>query len=321
MIDVSVVIPVYNAEKNIQKCLDSLLRQKTSYSYELIVINDGSKDHSLDVINRYSLNFPRLIKVLDQANSGVVNTRHRGLKEARGKYLMFVDNDDYVDEDYIDVFLNAIIKGRFDCVIGGYRRVNEHKTLFTVCPQENEWSKFMIVAPWARVFDRNFLLKNDIKFLDYKIGEDVYFNLVLYSKTDQIKMIPYVGYNWYFNSESVSNTSQKGLNVEIDIIYLLDKIYDVCRCKNVYYNYFYTRYIIWYLLFSGKKSTQEKFMIEYKRLKAWVNEKGVIFKFPIFSKKLKSEIFQYKIAISIFLFFDKMNLMKLFAYIYVRGGK
>ena len=118
---VSVIIPVYNAEKTVRRCLDSIIQQ-TSSEWEVIAINDGSKDNSEKILREYEEKEHERIRVFTQNNSGVTKTRERGIREAKGQYIMFVDNDDYLEPDYIDVFLSEIEKGDYDVVVGGYRR-------------------------------------------------------------------------------------------------------------------------------------------------------------------------------------------------------
>lgn len=97
---VSVIVPVYNAEKYLKKCMESILKQ-TYENIELILINDGSIDKSLDICNQFSKR-DRRIRVIDKDNSGVSDTRNLGIMLAKGKYLCFVDSDDYIEENYIE---------------------------------------------------------------------------------------------------------------------------------------------------------------------------------------------------------------------------
>ena len=106
---VTIVIPVYNAEKTISKCIDSILNQ-TNENYQVLLIDDGSKDNSLKVIKEYEKNYPKKIKVISKENEGVVATRNLGIDLCKTKYIMFIDNDDYIDKDYVEQFLSAITK-------------------------------------------------------------------------------------------------------------------------------------------------------------------------------------------------------------------
>ena len=224
----------------------------------------------------------------------------------------------FVDDNYFDVLYNSIQSG-YDIVIGGYRRVTIDKIQFQVTPKNSEWSRYIMMAPWAKMYKRDFLLENKIEFLDYGLGEDVYFSLLAYSCTDKIKIIDYIGYNWYFNNESVSNTSQKGFNKELDPVFLLNKIYERIGKKKEEYSYFYVRYGIWYLLFSGRYAESNDFVKEYKNLFSWYKSKEIKIKFPLLSKKTEGETKSVKLAIGLFIIIHKLGLTRVFANIYCKG--
>jgi len=113
--NLSIVIPVYNAEKVINKCLDSLISQKTDYEYQIILVNDGSTDNSLNIIKDYESKYKNVF-VIDQSNGGASIARNRGIRSASGDYIGFVDSDDWVTEDYIEKLLNRAYKTNADIV-------------------------------------------------------------------------------------------------------------------------------------------------------------------------------------------------------------
>lgn len=140
---VTIIIPVYNAGANIEHCIQSILKQ-TSRDFKVLLINDGSTDDSLIRITEYANRYPDIFKVLTHENMGVVETRHRGIKEADTEYIMFMDNDDFIDNDYVEVLLNEIEKTDSDIVITGYRRANFDKVLFTIPAYDDEWTLSLI---------------------------------------------------------------------------------------------------------------------------------------------------------------------------------
>ena len=105
---VSIIMPVYNGEKELKKCLDSILKQEYK-DFELICINDGSKDNSLNIINQYVKKDKRII-IVDKENSGVSDSRNMGLDIASGEYIQFVDCDDYITRDSTKIFVREIEK-------------------------------------------------------------------------------------------------------------------------------------------------------------------------------------------------------------------
>jgi glycosyltransferase involved in cell wall biosynthesis len=323
MSKISIIIPVYNACETIEKCIDSIINQ-TYQDYEIILINDGSKDKSLEILKEYEKKYPTKIVVVDQENMGVSNTRNKGIKLAKSKYIMFVDNDDYLDNDYLNHYIKEIEKYDLDMVSGGYRRITEdNKIIENRYPKNNEWGRFLIITPWAKIYKKDFLIKNDIKFLNYGIGEDVYFYLQILSHTDKIKMIPYIGYNWFYNTKSVSNTSHKGFNKKIDILYLIKEIdkkisYDYLLSKDII-DYYYIRLILWYLLYSGRSATVKDFKKNYNYLISYLEKNIPNYRKIIFRKMPKEEMLKFKLIIKTFVIIQKLHLVNLFSKIYCKG--
>lgn len=121
---VSIIIPIYNVEKYIAKCLDSIAKQNFA-DYELILINDGSTDDSLNICSTYAQKDSRII-VFSQKNQGVSTARNKGLDLARGKYIVFIDGDDWVEAEYLSNLVSAIISGKYDIAICGYSKIFEN---------------------------------------------------------------------------------------------------------------------------------------------------------------------------------------------------
>lgn len=314
---VSIIIPVYNAYESIDKCINSIINQ-TYKNIELILINDGSNDKSIEKLNDYKKKYKN-IKVIDKKNEGVSITRNLGIKKASGKYIMFIDNDDYIDKDYVEKLYNTIVSKNVDCVYSGYRRENSAgKIILKRSVTNSEWYKYVLLAPWAKIYKKDFLIKNNIEFLPYKIGEDVYFTLKMISKKAKIEFLDYTGYVWFYNEKSVSNTIQRGMKKDVDILYLLNKINEFSS-DNKYMNYYYYKYCVWYLLFSGRRTSVSKFCNEHKKYMNWLIENNHYNVLSAFSKELKGELFRHRCCVFIFKILDKFHLIKLFALIYCKG--
>ena len=118
---VSIILPVYNAKNHIARCIESI-RAQTYQNIQIIVLNDGSKDISLPVCEMYRKVDPRILLV-DKDNSGVSDTRNLGLRLAQGKYIQFVDSDDYMDPDYTEHLVCAAEEQDADLVIPPYKLV------------------------------------------------------------------------------------------------------------------------------------------------------------------------------------------------------
>ena len=121
MADISIIVPIYNAEKYLNKCIDSLVNQ-TKKELEFILINDGSTDSSEDIIKSYK---DKRIKYFKNKNQGIGKTRNFGIDKATGKYLMFLDSDDYLDINACEKLYNKAIKEKSDLVVFDFYRVEE----------------------------------------------------------------------------------------------------------------------------------------------------------------------------------------------------
>ena len=117
-ISLSIIVPVYNVEKYLTKCINSIVTQKTSFTYELIIVDDGSTDSSAEILNTYASR-PQ-ITIFRITNSGLSVARNEGLQRARGKYVMFVDSDDYLPEGCVETMLSRAMREGVDIVQGSY---------------------------------------------------------------------------------------------------------------------------------------------------------------------------------------------------------
>lgn len=169
---VSIIIPVYNAEEYLGRLIKSLLKQDFE-DYEVIFVNDGSKDDSLKVLKRESKKDKR-IKVFSQKNQGIARTRNLGISVAKGKYIMFMDNDDWpLTDNYISRYVEEIETGNYDVVMGGYQRIDSNNKTITrrvwhilysgrgATPEEflaknreiKQWllehSRYSTISPWS----------------------------------------------------------------------------------------------------------------------------------------------------------------------------
>lgn len=313
----SIVIPVYNLEKQLPVCVDSIL-QATDDSSEILLVNDGSKDGSKDVAESYQQKYPERVVAITQDNAGPGAARNLGIARAKGRYICFIDGDDVVEPEYIKKLVSAIGETGADIVVSGYKRVVDGKTDFTLIPQDIPWSRYLVMAPWAKIYDLDFIRRNGIQFSDTPIGEDVYFNTVAYSCSDKIAILPYAGYIYICNSESLTNTTSRGLRKEIEFTDLLDRIDRNVRRRDNLLNYQYIKYGVHYMLYSGRMATKARFMEEHGKLFDWYRRHDVPLKFPM-GKETSSEFLRNRIAINGYLALTKMHLIGAFASIWCQG--
>ena len=223
---ISVIVPVYNSAKYLNKCLDSLVSQ-TIKSYEIIIINDGSTDDSLEIIKKY-INIYNNIKLISTQNNGIGIARNIGLKQAKGEYIAFIDNDDEYDKNLIRDNLKLIVDNNADIVkfnkvkriIGKKIYCESVKFDFKdtlIFEKDNIWKNFDVIYKyggtiWNAIYNRDFLIKNDIKFDETQknVIEDHRFNLECYKYLSKIVLNPKEYYYW--NMRIGHSTTGKFIN-------------------------------------------------------------------------------------------------------------
>lgn len=210
---VSVIVPVYNVEDYLGRCLDSLIDQ-TFGDYEIICINDCSPDNSAEVLCTYQSEYPNLIKVYhNEENMGLGKTREKALTLAKGDYILFIDSDDYVKSDYISSYVKAIEENDYDIIIGGYIRDASGKKT-THLPSNSVWSTVTYPMACAKLFKKSFITSNNLEFTQVACGEDIYFSLSAYYCGAQTKVIDYAGYYYYYNHDSITGSMDYKKNQE-----------------------------------------------------------------------------------------------------------
>lgn len=211
---VSVVIPVYNSEKYVEKCICSVMEQTLS-ELEIIIINDGSTDESGRILRELTQKDSRIV-LLEQANQGVAAARNQGVEKATGKYITFVDGDDYLQEDYIELMYNLAEKETLDMVICGLTYVDEGgKELNRVVPGvykclENEEWTFRVSAVCSHLYRRELWKRYDVKFQSGERGEDMPVSLFFAAICPRINTLPEGGY-YYVQHASSAIHNFKGL--------------------------------------------------------------------------------------------------------------
>lgn len=272
---VSVIIPVYNSEKYVGECIESFLHQ-TYHNIELILIDDGSSDHSLEILKQYQKKFPEKITVYTQKNLGVAYTRNKGVSCANGKYIMFADNDDYAERDYVEIMLKLIEEKQADMIVGSCRKVDaKHKVIYEQKLTKDLWSKFRMIAPWARIIRKDFIIEKNIKFGDFKLGEDSFFSVTAYNESDKIYVTQYIGYNWVQRETSVSNTIQKkGIASPLPFLEaLLERNGELKNISEKHFQYFITKFIVWNLYYICNNVEEEQLMQSCRKYFSWLQEK------------------------------------------------
>lgn len=220
---VSVIVPVYNTKKYLRDCLDSLIKQKLK-DMEIIVVDDGSTDGSTDIIKEYENLYSDIIKAYYNQNCGVSASRNFGISKATGKYIGFVDSDDYVKKDLFLKLYNYAIKNDYDIVLfdwivksGDGAYVSQANLNYSDNPVKN----YIIAAPmpWNRIVKREILV--DFPYKSDIIYEDLEVIPSYILKTKKIGFLDYAGY--YYIKRDTSIMNQKKFNKKfLDIFIALE---------------------------------------------------------------------------------------------------
>lgn len=219
-------MPIYNVEIYLERCLNSLINQ-TYQDIEIILINDGSKDNSGEICNMYSKKDNR-IKVIHQKNSGVSVARNKGIEQSTGNFITFVDPDDCVENNFVEILVNNAISNNSDLTVCGYRKVFEDGKTIS-CTMKNDLIEIEDIGlhkylkdyfllfkhafcVWNKLYKRDLIVKYNIKF-DPQIsyGEDLLFNLFYLTHSKVITSISHELINYYQRTFSLSQSPKNEL--------------------------------------------------------------------------------------------------------------
>lgn len=280
---VSIIIPVYNVEKYIKQCLESIFNQ-TYKEYEVIIIDDGSTDSSNKIINSY-IGLDNII-ILNQENKGVSEARNLGLKKATGEYIVFIDPDDYLQEDYLEKMVNKIKKTNSDVVICGFKSFyddNRRKSEFNLYKLEdkiyssNEVINLMLELKvkgyvWDKMFKRENLINNNFRFEPGRYVQDWFPIFKEIYNSSKITFLNEILYNYRLRNGSTVH--KKNMKVTEDYYHAVEEIKTYIREMNIdvekksyntfYINTFYNLIRNFYLANKNKKVYKNFYDSKYK---------------------------------------------------------
>ena len=221
---ISVIIPCYNSEKTIKKCIDSVLNQ-TYENFEIILINDGSKDNTDKIIKTYS---DKRIRYYDNENQGIGKTRNFGIKEATGDYITFLDSDDYLDKNALKNFYECAASNDLDLVISNYYMIGKNKQEFiignfdiTTLKESPNLLYDINLSPWNKLY-KSELIKN-IEFIENLKYEDAPF--VINAMINAKKIGKLNSFTHYYVVNDKSETTIRDERI-FDIFKILDIIHN-----------------------------------------------------------------------------------------------
>lgn len=229
MVKVSVIVPVYNVEKYLRKCLDSIVSQ-TLNDLEIILVNDGSTDTSPDICEEYKRKDER-IKMITQKNQGLSAARNAGLKEAAGEYVIFIDSDDYIAENMLEILVNNITKSSADIATCGiynvyqsYMKPQYHKKEKYTCGNVEAYRQILIGKKIPASICNKLLKRECIEDLEFPVGkhyEDAFFHIDLMQQVKTVCVDTQPLY--YYVHRSGSITTRKYQKSSYDIVEAYEK--------------------------------------------------------------------------------------------------
>ena len=232
---ITVIVPVYNVENYLNKCLDSIITQ-TYKNIEIIVVNDGSTDASGEICKEFAEIDHRIIYI-EQENAGLSAVRNTGLEIMSGDYVTFVDSDDWIEQDYLETLYKKIVEYQADIAVGNYYSFNESEGMFyfhilgdsyyekvydNVSIFENlydsqEMKSFALISAWGKLYKAG--LFEQLRFDIGKLGEDGYLNQKIYLLAEKIVYIHKGIYSYRIRNNSLSRTwTEKWMHALVDAI-------------------------------------------------------------------------------------------------------
>lgn len=202
-VKISVLVPVYNVEKSLDRCMESILNQ-TFKDIEIIMVDDGSIDGSPAICDRYGEKYDN-VKVIHKENEGLGPTRDRGVREASGEYIYHCDSDDWLKEDLLEKAYEAITKADADVCIFGYDLFTEESGemkpygnvhladgLYTSHEEitrlfvDNYYNGFIVMSAWNRLYKRSFIVDNELWFPALRRAQDMAYSMLLFDKLTKV---------------------------------------------------------------------------------------------------------------------------------------
>lgn len=216
----SIIVPVYGVEKYIDKCLNSLVKQSLK-EIEIIVVNDGTKDNSQKIVDKYVKKYPDKIKSYIKENGGQGSARNYGLKKASGEYIGYVDSDDFVEKDMYKKLYNKAKENNYDIVVCGNYNVSEDYQNKNIDAFINNYNTdlenifFGKMAVWNKIYKRDILIKNKLEFKEKVWYEDLAFTLKAIMNSNTFAFIDEPLYDYLIREGSTMNNSNVQRNLEI----------------------------------------------------------------------------------------------------------
>lgn len=277
----SIIVPIYNVEQYLRQCLDSILSQSFQ-DFELILINDGSPDNSLSICEEYAVNYKNVI-IIDQENKGLSGARNAGLEIAKGKYVWFVDSDDYITDNALEILFQNL-QNYPDLIMFSNYHLRENQTVLipnviTTASDVMSNKEFLNsgrhleIAPWIYVYSLQFLNFEKLRFReDIKLHEDSIFIPEVFVKLKSILSIEDKLYVYRFRENSLMRSERTH-----------DKLYSLYHIIQLFLSL--RKEYHWFVKYCDNNiySTLNMFFVQYNKVFSNLNSKQIMF----YSKELR----------------------------------
>lgn len=261
--DLSIIVPCYNVEQYLNKCLDSITNVP-EISYEIVLVNDGSTDDTEKILAEFSCRYGRLIKIINQKNGGLSAARNAGMKSAIGEYIVFIDSDDYINSRELSIIVKAAKRDKVELGYYNYAKIvsghlkYDKSSILRSCKMKNMSEAIAGVIYAEEVFDRRtnfinseacfciynreFLMNNGFEFQKGIYHEDTLFFYQVITKANRVKYYDNMVYYYVIHEGSITTSNKIAQKREQDKLFIASKILEM-KQKNEY-NYFFIDSII-----------------------------------------------------------------------------
>lgn len=271
---VSIIIPIYNVEKYIRRCLDSVLNQSYS-NIEVICVDDCGTDDSMQIVRKYKEMYPQVMTIIEsKQNVGLGGARDKGLDVASGEYISFIDSDDYIKTDFIERYMSEAANGEPDIIMGGYiRNIQGKQKIFFGKPDEEDiWVN---VSAWTKVYKKSFLAEHKLDFCGIRRYEDEGFCYRILLNKPKVACISYAGYFYCLNPNSITKSkSVDRSKIFIEYVEQVDELWTKIskdNSSNAVLKYVLASGLIANLLYNGQGCGKKKMQELYKRYRRTLN--------------------------------------------------
>lgn len=238
---ISIIVPIYNSEKYLEKCLESIVNQTIINELQIILINDGSTDNSESIIDRYVQKFPKSIIKINKSNGGQASARNKGLELANAEYIMFVDSDDYIEKNKLTELYEYTKNSNKDLVVFNYAEIKDNNKTIKKglnIQTNNNIINYLLsnMSPWNKIIKTNVIKKNNIKFLENYIYEDLATMPLVVAYVNDVGYYDEAIYNYVIYDGSTMRQTYYNKKLE-SIYYVIEYLIKEFKNRKMYSKY------------------------------------------------------------------------------------